>query len=62
MFFILVSKVDLQDKEFLTALASHAQALAKIILKRSNSGFHLAEDAQVIYRIRNFSLIGFFFS
>jgi hypothetical protein len=45
--YFLVSKVDLQDKDFLTALANHAQALAKIILKRSDSGFHLAEDAQV---------------
>lgn len=45
--FVLVSKVDLQDKEFLQALANHAQALAKIILKRTNSGHHLAEDAQV---------------
>ncbi len=43
----LVSKVDLQDKEFLTALAHHAQALAKIILKRSDAGYRLAEDAQV---------------
>jgi hypothetical protein len=42
-----VSRVDLQDKEFLQALANHAQALAEIILKRSDSGFHLAEDAQV---------------
>ena len=42
-----VTKVDLQDKDFLTALAQHAQALAKIILKRSDSGYHLAEDAQV---------------
>jgi len=45
--FFLVSKVDLQDKEFLTTLANHAQALARIILKRSDSGYHLAEDAQV---------------
>jgi hypothetical protein len=45
--YFLVNKVDLQDKEFLTALANHAQALAKIILKRSDSGYHLAEDAQV---------------
>ena len=43
----LVSKADLQDKGFLTALANHAQALARIILKRTNSGHHLAEDAQV---------------
>ena len=43
----LVSQVDLQDKDFLTALAHHAQALARIILTRSDSGFHLAEDAQV---------------
>lgn len=42
-----MSKVDLQDKEFLTALANHAQALAKVILRRSDSGQHLAEDAQV---------------
>lgn len=42
-----MSKVDLQDKEFLSALAHHAQALARIILKRSDSGYHLAEDAQV---------------
>lgn len=47
LFFYLVSKVDLQDKEFLTALANHAQALAKVILRRSDSGQHLAEDAQV---------------
>lgn len=46
-FLSLVTKVDLQDREFLTALAQHAQALAKIILKRSDSGYHLAEDAQV---------------
>jgi hypothetical protein len=45
--YFLVNKVDLQDKEFLTALANHAQALARIILKRSDSGYHLAEDAQV---------------
>ncbi len=45
--YFLVSKIDLQDKEFLTTLANHAQALAKIILKRSDSGYHLAEDAQV---------------
>ena len=48
LFLFLVSKVDLHDKEFLTALANHAQALARIILKRSDSGIHLAEDAQVI--------------
>lgn len=42
-----LSKVDLQDKEFLSALANHAQALAKIILKRTNSGRRLADDAQV---------------
>lgn len=42
-----MSRVDLQDKEFLSALAYHAQALARIILKRSDSGYHLAEDAQV---------------
>ncbi|CAF3362122.1 unnamed protein product [Rotaria sp. Silwood1] len=50
-----LSKVDLQDKEFLTALANHAQALAKIILKRSDSGYHLAEDAQlaIIENLRN---------
>ena len=43
----LVSKVDLQNKDFLIALADHAQALAKIILRRSGSGQRLAEDAQV---------------
>ena len=43
----LVSRVDLQDRDFLSALANHAQALARIILNRSNSGVHLAEDAQV---------------
>ncbi|CAF2964306.1 unnamed protein product [Rotaria sp. Silwood2] len=50
-----LSKVDLKDKEFLTALANHAQALARIILKRSNSGYHLAEDAQlaIIENLRN---------
>ncbi|CAF0909783.1 unnamed protein product [Rotaria sordida] len=50
-----LSNVDLQDKEFLTALANHAQALARIILKRSDSGHHLAEDAQlvIIENIRN---------
>jgi hypothetical protein len=46
-FEFLVSQVDLQDRDFLTALAHHAQALARIILKRSDSGYHLAEDAQV---------------
>jgi hypothetical protein len=56
----LVSQVDLQDKEFLTALAHHAQALARIILKRSDSGYSLAEDAQVnsiiYFRLEIFSL------
>ncbi len=42
-----MSKADLQDKGFLTTLANHAQALARIILKRTNSGHHLAQDAQV---------------
>ena len=46
-----VTKVDLQDKDFLTALAQHAQTLAKIILNRSDSGFHLAEDAQVSFEL-----------
>ncbi|CAF0839380.1 unnamed protein product [Didymodactylos carnosus] len=50
-----VDKIDLQDKDFLSALAEHAQALAKIILKRTDSGHHLVEDAQhaIIENLRN---------
>ncbi|CAF4339793.1 unnamed protein product [Rotaria socialis] len=50
-----LSKVDLQDKDFLTALANHAQSLARIILKRTSSGHHLAQDAQfaIIENLRN---------
>lgn len=59
-FFFLVSKVDLQDRGFLTALANHAQALAKIILRRSNSGQHLAEDAQVDRIIFHFLALVYF--
>ena len=44
----IVTHIDLQDRDFLTALANHAQALAKIIVKRPHAGHHLAEDAQVI--------------
>lgn len=47
-----MSRVDLQDKDFLSALAHHAQALARIILTRSDSGYHLAEDAQVRINLR----------
>ncbi|CAF4243295.1 unnamed protein product, partial [Didymodactylos carnosus] len=48
-------KLDIQDKHFFSALAKHAQTLAKIILKRTDSGHHLIEDAQhaIIENLQN---------